>query len=240
MNLNFIFDFAKFEGWSWVKRSPWTAIGYIATPLALLVLIYILSSGKLIEFAVAGGMIALIATSAIMSMGSIALFKIQLRLQDLLIATKIDKADYMFGFSMSSLMFCVPGMIVYVILGLYFGLFTPLSVIVTLVVLSMLTVAIISIAFFMGSLLRNINGTYTVAGIMGVILTMLPPTYYPYTYLPKALLYLFMLSPVTPAAVLLQGYYGLEPINNYMFIVLAADTVIYFFISRKFTKWRDN
>ena len=240
MNLNFILQFAKFEGLSWVKRAPWTVIGYVSMPLALLFLIYVLSSGKLVEYAVAGGLVALISTTAIMIAGSSAVFRIQLRIQELLVATRMSKVEYMFGFALANLIFCIPGLTIYTVLGLYFSFFTPLTVLVTIVVLSMLTISIIAIALFMGSMFKNINSVWTLASMLGVILTMLPPTYYPYTLLPTPALYALSLSPVTPAAVILQGYYGLGPVNNYMFIVLAVETVAYFYIARTFTKWREN
>ncbi len=240
MNFNFVLQFAKFDGLSWIKRAPWTVVGYSAMPLALLFLIYILSGGKLVGYAVAGGLVATISTTSIMIAGSSAVFRIQLRLQELLVATRIDRMEYMLGFAIANLIFCIPGLVIYAGLGIYFGFFTPLTVLVTMAVLFMLTIAIIAIAFFMGSIFRNINSVWTTASMLGVILTMLPPTYYPYTLLPTPVLYVLSLSPVTPAAVLLQGYYGLAPVNNYMFIILGVETIAYFYIAKRFTRWREN
>ena len=239
MRINFILALAKFDGWSWLKRAPATTIGYTAMPLALLFLIYILSGGKLVEYAVAGGLIALMSTTAIMVAGSTAVFRIQLRIQDLLVATNATKVEYMFGMAIANLIFCVPGLIIYSALGLWFGLFTPLTVLITIVVLIMLTIAVISIAVFVGSMFNSISSVWTTASMLGVILTMIPPTYYPYTLLPTPILYIAALSPVTPASVILQGYYGLEPINNYMFIILFAEAVIYFALARKYSRWGD-
>jgi ABC-2 type transport system permease protein len=240
LRINFILALAKFDGYSWLRRAPATTIGYTSMPLALLFLIYVLSGGRLVEYAVAGGLVALMSTTAIMVAGSTAVFRIQLRIQDLLVATNATKVEYMFGMAVANLIFCVPGLIIYAVLGLYFGLFTPVTVLITAIVLLLLTVAVISIAVYVGSIFKSISSVWTTASMLGVILTMIPPTYYPYTLLPKPILYIVALSPVTPASVILQGYYGLAPVNNYMFLVLFAEAVIYLSLARKYSRWGDN
>ena len=237
MNLRFIVNFARFDGIAYVKRSPMNSLSYVAMPLALLLLIYILSSGKLVEYAVAGGVIALMTTIAMTVTGETAFFKLELKLQDLIVATKADKIDYMIGMGLGNIIFAGPGLVIYGALGLFFGLFTPLNVLVTIVVLLLLVLAATSMAFFIGSFLKNTRSVWAISGILAVIFTMLPPTYYPYTILPQPMLYLLMFSPVTPAAILLQGYYGLGPINNYMFIVLMAEAAVWLYIAKRFTRW---
>ncbi|MDE1852018.1 MAG: ABC transporter permease [Candidatus Micrarchaeota archaeon] len=239
MKVSFILEMARFEGLSWVRRSPETAIGYAATPLALLFLIYVLSGGKLIEYAIVGGFVAQIGTSAIMTAGSIGTFRIILKLQDLLIATKISKVDYVLGLALANMIFCAPGLAIYAAIALYLGLFTVTNVLITVVVIGLVLMAMMPISFFVGSIFRRTNGIWTTASVLAVALTMLPPSYYPYTLLPKPLLYALMISPVTPGAMILQGYYGISPINNYAFAVLAIEAVLYFVLAGKFTPWGD-
>jgi ABC-2 type transport system permease protein len=74
---------------------------------------------------------------------------------------------------------------------------------------------------------------------MSVIMTVLPPTFYPYEYIPRWALYVLSATPVTSAAVLAQWAFGLSPplvTEIYIFIV---ETMSYFTMARYLTRWRE-
>lgn len=239
MNLKFIWSFAKFNGISWIKDSPWSVVANVVTPICLLTIITLLSSGKLTSFAVVGGVIAIIASTTLTSTGQSAMFRLEFRIQDLIISTKVSMTDYVFAFVVANLVFASPGIALFTVLSIIFNLFTIQRFLAMVSVVVLLAIAATSIAVFVGSRLKRTVGMWSISGILSALLTLLPPTFYPYGVLPKPILYLLAASPVTPAAVILQGTYGLGRYNIWMWPLLVIEVVFYLYIVSRFGRWRE-
>lgn len=237
MRISFIRSFANWHLVSILRRTPQWIAADLALPISLFILIYLLSNGKLVDYAIVGGMLAVMASTGIASAGSSAYFRLTLHIEDLLIPTKISKVDYMFGFMLGYLLYSSPGLALYALLGLAYHLFTAYNVLITVFVLGLVAVATTSIGLLVSSFVKNQRAIWAIPGLLSVTLTVIPPLFYPYTVLPKALLYAFMVVPVTSASMLLQGYYSLEPINNLALVVLVIETLVYFMLAVKFMKW---
>ncbi len=239
MRTSFIWSFTKFNGLSWITKSPPNLIANVVTPACLVFIIYLLSGGKLLPFAIVGGFVAMIAASSLTVTGQSAMFRLEFRLQDLIIATRTGIVDYMLGFAMGNMVFVLPGMAFFAALTVIFGLFTFGRILVTLAVVFLLSLATTPIAFYAGSKIKRTIGMWAISGIVSALMTLLPPTFYPYTVLPKPLLYILALSPVTPAAATLQGVYGLAPMDYYMPLLLVIEVVFYTLAARALTQWRE-
>jgi len=239
LNTRFIWSFAKFCGIAGLKENPWGIIANILTPVCLLVIIFLLSGGKLVSYAVVGGVVAIIASTTLACTGNAAVFRIEIKMQDLIVSTKVHILDYVSAFTVSSIASATPGIAFFTILSIVFGLFTPLRFATTLVVILLLSVATTSIAVFVGGKIKYTIGMWSISGILSAVMTLLPPTFYPYAVLPKPVLYLFSLSPITPAAVILQGVYGLGKVDNVMWFVLVGEVLLYLALVRTFGTWRE-
>jgi ABC-2 type transport system permease protein len=239
LNPRFIWSFAKFNGVSWIRDSPWSIVANVITPICLLVIIYLISGGKLVAYAIVGGVIAIIASSTLTSTGQSAMFRLEFRIQDLIIATRVSMLDYILGFVVANLVFTSPGIVLFTIFSIVFHLFTIQRFLTTVAVALLLALATTSIAVFVGSKIRRTVGMWSISGILSALFTLLPPTFYPYTVLPKIALYILAISPVTPAAIILQGAYGLGPVNLFAPFLLVAEVIIYIFIARTFGRWRE-
>jgi ABC-2 type transport system permease protein len=79
--------------------------------------------------------------------------------------------------------------------------------------------------------------------IFSLVLTVLPPVYYPISYLPGWARILAQLSPTTYAAELVQGAVGLQPLSFSSqvidWVVLVAFTVALFLIAAFKARWKD-
>jgi hypothetical protein len=91
-----------------MKRGPSYIIASLTTPLSLLFVVYILTSGALVKYAIVGGMITLVASIGIQSAGDATFLRLQLRLQDLYVASRVSPTDYMLALTMSFLAFSIP------------------------------------------------------------------------------------------------------------------------------------
>ncbi len=240
MNLRFILTFAWYYGFRTIGRGPSYVVASMSAPLTLLFLVFILSHGSLLGYAIVGGFLTLIANVTLQSSGDAAFLRIQLRIQDLFVASSMSSTDYMIGLTLSYLVFSSPGIILYTILGIALGVFVPYGVAVLAICLLLLLVGTAAISFIISGAVAHVRNVWGIAGILSVVMTILPPTFYPYTYIPSYALYGLSLSPVTPAAVLVQGYMGLAPVMPVMWVVLILDVIGYYLLARIMTKWRES
>ncbi|MEM3213559.1 MAG: ABC transporter permease, partial [Metallosphaera sp.] len=58
------------------------------TPLSILFLVYVLSRGLLLPYAVVGGLISVIVTNSIISLSDVVMLRKEMKLHDMLVATK--------------------------------------------------------------------------------------------------------------------------------------------------------
>ena len=239
MNLRFSLAFAWYYGFRTIKRGPSYVIASLCSPLTLLFLIYIISKGYLIKYAVVGGFLGLVASVSFASVADAAFLRIQLRIQDLFVATSISPTDYILGLTLSYLIFSMPGIILYAIIGSFIHIFTLQSIIALILLLIALTISTSGLSMAIGGAVNHIRNAWGISAIMSVALTVLPPTFYPYTYLPPYIIYILAISPTTPAAVLAQGFFGFEPLMFSMIPIMIAETVVFFALARFFTRWRE-
>ena len=244
MNLKFSFAFAWYYGFRTILRGPSYVIASLSSPLTLLFLVFILAGNTLVRFAIVGGFLGLVASVSFASVADAAFLRIQLRIQDLFIATSVSPTDYILGLTLSYVIFSMPGIILYAILGVIYGLFNFVSVVALILILVVLTISTASLSMAIGGAVNHIRNVWGIAAIMQVFLTVLPPTFYPYENLMRIspfYLYALAASPTTPAAVLAQGFFGLgEPIMYSMIYIFIAEAVIFFILARYFTRWREN
>lgn len=239
MNLRFVGLLAWYYGFRTILRGPSYIVASLSAPLTLLFIIYVLTSGQLVPFAIIGGFIGLVASVALSSSGDAAFFRLQLRIQDLFVASSITSVDYILGLTVSYLVFSVPGIALYVALGLYYHLFTLMSGFYLALILLTLVMSTSAISFIIASSIGHIRNVWGIAGILSVVMTVLPPTFYPYTYLPKFAIYALSISPATPAAILAQGVFHLAPLQLIMVPIILGETAIYYGMARYLTRWRE-
>ncbi|MEM0157131.1 MAG: ABC transporter permease [Thermoplasmataceae archaeon] len=239
MNLKFTFLLAWYYGIRTVGRGPSYIIASLSSPLTLLFIVFIISRGTLVKYAIVGGFIGLVASVALSSAGDAAFMRLQLRMQDLYVASRVNPSDYMLGLTLSYLMFSLPGIILYSILGYLENVFTLPDVLALVGILAVLVISTSSISFIVSSSIKHVRNVWGIAGIMSVVMTVLPPTFYPYTYIPKIAIYALSVSPVTPAAILTQGAFNLSPLMVIEIPVLLAEAVVYFSLARYLTRWRE-
>ncbi|EQD30329.1 ABC-2 type transporter [mine drainage metagenome] len=240
MNLKFIGVYTWYYGVRSIKRGPSYIISSILYPLVFLFLITVFSAGKYIDYAVIGGFISIISMNAIYSGSDWAFHRLQLKIQDLFVATGIGPVDYMFAMALSYFASSLPGIAVYAVIGILLGLFTPLIAAVFIVLLFAVLFGTMAISFTIFGFIKHVRNIWGVAGIASILLTVLPPTFYPYTILPKPVLYVFMLSPITEVAMLSQSLFGLVPFAFYAIPVLMLEMVVYLVIAKYLVHWRES
>ena len=239
MNHRFIKNFVWYYGLRPLPRSISYVISGILYPLVFLFLIIIFSAGKYIDYAVIGGFISIVAMNAIYSGTDATIYRLQMKIQDLFVATPITSFDYMIAICLSYLSMSLPGIAVYSIIGLYLGIFNAVNASIFVFLLIATLLGAMAISFTIFGFINRARSIWGISQIVSLLLAVLPPIFYPYFLLPKALLYAFMISPVTEVAMLSQGLFGLAPIKFYAIPILIIETIIYLFIGTKLIRWME-
>lgn len=249
MKLSTIWAIGYYYGWGSIKRGIYYTLMTLLMPLSLLFIFGLISgaglaggitSGNLVWYAILGGFVSIIAGNALSTMSDAAFWRLQLKIQDLLVATSMTEVDYMLGLGLSNIIFSLPGLGIYIIIAYVFHIFSIATFAVTLVILVLLAISTTALAFILSSIPRHMRNVWGMSGVLSLALTLVPPIFYPYTLLPKPLLYLFMLSPATPAAVLIQGVAGLQPLYTPAAYILVIEVFALLWLAKRFTKWRQD
>ncbi len=239
LNLKYILSMGWYYGFSTITRGPSYIVASLSLPLTMLFLVYMLSKGALLPYAIIGGFISMISSNALSSAGDAAFFRLELKIQDLFVATTISSTDYMMGIMLSYLVFSLPGLFIYALIGYIYKIFNPISSAVMLFSIACMIVATTSISFIIAGFLSHIRNVWGIISIISIVLTIVPPIFYPYSYLPKYAIYLLSISPATPASILMQGVIGLQPLQLPMAAVLLFETIFYFLLAKRFMHWRE-
>jgi len=237
--IRFIITFAWFYGYSSLKRGYVYVATYMITPLSVLFLIYIISGGALLPYAILGGLLSIITMNSLSLVADVTFLRLELKLQDLLVSTYVKASDYLAGHILSNLIFSIPGIIIYIILGVLHGMFNPIKIAWLVLVLIPLLVSSSALAFFISTFIPHVRHSWGVSSFLSIVFTIIPPLYYPAYAVPTILLYPLAISPSTPASLVLQSAFGLYEANIMInYTILIIETGIYVLLALKFSRWR--
>ncbi|BBD72277.1 daunorubicin ABC transporter ATP-binding protein [Sulfodiicoccus acidiphilus] len=236
----FIAALAWFYGLSALKRGPIYVLSYMVSPLSLLFLIYVISRGTLVQYAVLGGLLGTVVGNSLTSIGDFAFLRLEIKLQDLVVATEAKPLDYLLGLTLGNLLFSAPGILTYIALGEVYRMFTPFNSLWTLLVVALIMMSSSSLSFLIASALKHVRYAWGLAGFLSVAFTIIPPLYYPASVLSSSMVDALMVIPSTPASLALQSQFGLWG-GSYVLptLILFLEAVVYPVLAVRFSRWRE-
>src|SRR5439155_149653 len=101
-----------FIGWRWVWRSPAAAIVPLLQPFFFLYFLHVIAPRELFPLQVAGAMLFSTQNIGSWCLSDSAVFRIELRLQDIFVASPVDKVRYLVGIAFSNLIPAIPAIVV--------------------------------------------------------------------------------------------------------------------------------
>ncbi|BDC18470.1 ABC transporter permease [Acidianus sp. HS-5] len=239
MRSNFILTFAWFYGYSNIRRAPIYILAYLSLPLSLLFFIYVISKGELLAYGIVGGLLSVIVSNSISLIGDFAFLRLQLRLQDLLVSTEIGPMDYILGLTLGNFIYTLPGIVIYILLGIIFHVFSTIQLLIILGISAVLLISTTSLSITLASLIRHTRHSWGLSTFLSLIFTILPPLYYPYSILPKDVLYLLLLSPSTPASMIVQGILNLQNTDQISIVAFILESIVLISLPRYAMRWRE-
>ncbi len=226
-----------------IRTQPFYLVSIVAQPLSFLFFIWVISRGADLAYGLMGGMVLTMLSVGTGLQSDLTHYRHDMKFQDVVIASPVEAPIYIAGMALSELVYSLPALGVFLVLFVYYGFASVTSVVVLTGVLLLVWAFGSAFAFTLSTYFQDIRETWAFSPIFSLVLTVLPPVYYPITYLPTWAATLARFSPTTYAAELVQGAVGLQPLpfdtGVIAWIVLVGFTAALFLIAAFKARWRD-
>ena len=226
-----------------IRSQPLYLVNLLASPLSFLFFLTVVSHGALLRYGITGGLVLTMLSAGTGLQSDLTHYRHDLKFQDLVVASPVEAPVYVFGMALSELVYSVPGIAVFVLLFALEGLSTPLSVATLLGVVLLVWGFGTALAFTLATYFEDVRETFMFSPLISLVLTVLPPVYYPLAYLPAWAQWVARFSPTTYAAALVQGSVGLAPLSlasgELDWAVLVAVTAALFAVAAFKARWKE-
>jgi len=199
---------AYLTGILWLRRNPISMVFSAISPFSLLFVLFVVSNGHYIQFAVAGSLVMALVGYGLALGQDISFYKTEYKIQDVFVASPVSPLTYMTGLALSQLLFGFPALAVLTVLAAFFG--TSISNIPLLIsTIFLIWGSMSAMGFFLSSHMLHMRNATQVISFVNVILAVLPPVFYSIGRLPLDVQYLAYIVPTTHASLMLQYTMGL-------------------------------
>ena len=226
-----------------IRSQPLYLVNLLASPLSFLFFLTVVSHGALLRYGITGGLILTMLSAGTGLQSDLTHYRHDLKLQDIVVASPVEAPIYVLGMALSELVYSVPGIAVFVALFVLEGLTTAVSVSTLLGVVLLVWGFGTALAFTLATYFEDVRETFMFSPLISLVLTVLPPVYYPLRYLPVWAQYFARFSPTTYAAALVQGSVGLAPLSlnsaEVDWGILGAVTAALFAVAAFKARWKE-
>ena len=197
-----------------MKNFPVMLVNTILAPFGFLLIIFFVSHGTLLNVAIMGALIMTMVTNGISLQGDLTHLKNDMKLQDMLVSSPLTMVKYLTGMAFSELVFSIPDIVVLGVLAVIFVHISAIEAVTIIAVMLLTFMFSISLGFFISTISRDVIEGWAFMGLVSLLLSTLPPVYYPITYIPLPFRYLAYLSPTTYSAMIAQGSIGFLSVRS--------------------------
>jgi ABC-2 type transport system permease protein len=233
---------AYMTGVLWLRRNPMSLVFTAISPFSLLFVLFVISSGQYIHFAVAGSLVMALVGYGLALGQDISFYKTEYKVQDVFVASSVSPLTYMAGLALSELLFGLPALAVLATLVVYFGSVFSIPLLVATILL--IWGAMSAMGFFLSSHMLHMRNATQVISFVNVILAVLPPVFYSIDIMPAVLRPLAYAVPTTHASLMLQYIMGMPTAADWSlgfgFAVQIAYLVGFIMLAKTKAIWREN
>ncbi len=226
-----------------IRTQPLYLVNLLASPLSFLFFITVISHGVYLAYGVTGGMILTMLSVGTGLQSDLTHYRHDLKFQDIVVASPVEAPIYVAGMALSELVYSLPGLGVFVVIFVLEGFATVGSVLILTGALLLIWCFAIALAFTLATYFEDVRETFLFSPLISLMLTVLPPVYYPLSALPGWAQTIARFSPTTYAAELVQGAVHLQPLSSATaeldWAVLGAFAIALFVIAAVKARWKE-
>ncbi len=241
--LRSLFTLVYLNGVIPIRTQPLYLVNLLASPLSFLFFITVISHGVYLAYGVTGGMILTMLSVGTGLQSDLTHYRHDLKFQDIVVASPVEAPIYVAGMALSELVYSLPGLGVFVVIFFLEGFATVSSVAILTATLLLIWCFAIALAFTLATYFEDVRETFLFSPLISLMLTVLPPVYYPLSALPGWAQTIARFSPTTYAAELVQGAVHLQPLSNATatidWAVLGGFAIALFVIAAVKARWKE-
>jgi len=237
-----VFLIAYLTGVLWLRRNPLSMVFSAISPFSLLFVLFVVSNGQYIQFAIAGSLVMALVGYGLALGQDISFYKTEYKVQDVFVASPVSSLTYMTGLALSELLFGLPALIVLTVLAAYFETtFSNIPLLMSTILLIWGSMS--AMGFFLSSHMLHMRNSTQLISFVNVVLAVLPPVFYSINRLPVELQYLSYAIPTTHASLMLQYIMGIHTPKEWSItvglIVQIAYLVGFVVLAKTKAIWRE-
>ncbi|MCS7135936.1 MAG: ABC transporter permease [Nitrososphaerota archaeon] len=241
-NVRAILALVMFNGIKPVIRSPLWLVVMLAYPLILVFFIHMFAEYAVSD-ALVGGLISLVVMSGVALQADIVWYKMELKFQDMVVASPLSPTVYMVGIAVSELVYSSPAIVLFLILMALRGMIYVSSIPMLVPSILLCWLSALSIGFYLSTRISDIRHIWALEGLISILFSMLPPVYYPMSLLPEWGQVVSMLIPTTHAALLTKEAVGIISLTDHQrllsIMALLIWTAVLMMVARRKSVWRE-
>ncbi len=226
-----------------IVRSPLWLIVELSFPLTLIFFISLYASEKAVSEALIGAAISLMTLSGLALQSDVVWLRVELKFQDMAVASPISPVTYMLGLAISELVYSSPAILLIIILMILRNMITLGSIFMISLSLILCWLFATSLGFYLSTKITDLRHIWALSSLLSVLISMLPPVYYSIELLPSWAQTVSYLIPTTHAALLAKDAVNLATLTTFdkviSLIILLAWTITLTIIAAKRSTWRE-
>lgn len=214
-----------------------------STPFTILFILFVTGRGETMLYGIAGAVTMTVSQQGLFLGADLTNLRIEHKFQSVVVASPVSSVTYMFSVAMSELAFAAPPLVILLAIIPYFSSgITSLTILQILAVVLLTWVTTSSIGFFLSTYVLNTRTAFLTVAFISIVLSVLPPVFYPLQIIPRQLRFLAELVPTTHSSVLIQTAINLPASRSQIYLswlALPAFTIIFLSLALFKAKWTE-
>jgi ABC-2 type transport system permease protein len=237
-----IFALIWFDGVLPIRRSPFNVVNFVVSPLTILFFIYLFAGPSKAQFAISGGLTAVIVGSCIILETEAAFIRLVVRLQDMFVSSPLSPVSYVLGLSVALLLNGLAGIVLFSALIAATGIVSVIGALQILGACILTWASVSTLGFILSTFARDMRDLWVYAPLLTVLLSFLPPIFYPISYIPSSLRFIAYAAPTTYPAQIIQSATRLIPYSSTGLFFDFSGGIVYVMtlvlIASRVARWR--
>ncbi len=224
-------------------RNPIWYLAISIIPCAFFFVFWLLGGMKLCYHAILGALVVFSINAGLVSLPQLAVGLKSRKLQEMFVASPVHPIIYALGIAFSRFIYVLPlimiAFVVLIVKGLLSGLVIPYVLLI--LILTWFTGSMIG--FTIATYINNVLYISSIANLLGLLLNLLPPVYYPVSLIPQRFHLIALLFPTSSAAQIIRAASHLGDAVSikilFCWIVLLGYAISSIILVVKKARWRE-
>jgi len=214
-----------------------------STPFTILFILFVTGRGDTIIYGIAGAVTMTVSQQGLFLGADLTNLRIEHKFQSVVVASPVSPLTYMFAVATSELAFAAPALVIlFAILPYFASEVTTGTFLQVLIAVFLTWITTSSIGFFLSTYVLNTRTAFLTVAFISIILSVLPPVFYPLQIIPDRLRWLAEIVPTAHSWVLSQSAIGIPTSSAQImlsWLALPAFALVFLLLALFKAKWTE-